>query len=45
MNQKPFNDIRVRRAVTMTINKQEIIDKFWGGNAEMHTSPYSRGIL
>jgi peptide/nickel transport system substrate-binding protein len=40
MDKKPFNDIRVRRAVNLAINKKEIIDNFWGGNAELHTYPF-----
>ena len=28
MDQKPFNDIRVRRAVNLAVNKKEIIDSF-----------------
>ena len=40
MDQKPFNDIRVRRAMNLAVNKKEIIDKFYGGNAEMHTYPF-----
>lgn len=40
MDQKPFNDIRVRRAVNMAINRKEMIEKFWGGNAELHTYPF-----
>jgi peptide/nickel transport system substrate-binding protein len=40
MDMKPFNDIRVRRAMNLTVNKQEIIDSFFGGNAEMHTYPF-----
>ena len=32
---KPFDDIRVRRALNMAVNKQEIIKSYWGGNAEM----------
>jgi len=40
MDQKPFNDIRVRRAMNLAINKKEIIDSFYGGNAEMHTYPF-----
>ena len=32
---KPFDDIRVRRAMNMAVNKQEIIKSYWGGNAEM----------
>jgi peptide/nickel transport system substrate-binding protein len=40
MDQKPFNDIRVRRAMNLAVNKKEIIDKFFGGNAELHTYPF-----
>jgi peptide/nickel transport system substrate-binding protein len=40
MDQKPFNDIRVRRAMNLAVNKKEIIDSFFGGNAEMHTYPF-----
>jgi peptide/nickel transport system substrate-binding protein len=36
---KPFDDVRVRRALNMAVNKQEIIDKFYGGEAEMFTFP------
>ena len=36
---KPFDDIRVRRALNMAVNKQEIIDSFFGGNAEMFAYP------
>ena len=35
VDQKPFDDIRVRRALNMAVNKQEIIKAYWGGNAEM----------
>jgi peptide/nickel transport system substrate-binding protein len=35
VDQKPFDDIRVRRALNMAVNKQEIVKSFWGGNAEM----------
>jgi len=40
MDQKPFNDIRVRRAMNLAINKKEIIDSFYGGNAELYTYPF-----
>lgn len=36
---KPFTDQRVRRALNMAVNKQEIIDKFYGGQAEMFVFP------
>ncbi|MGB3067813.1 MAG: ABC transporter substrate-binding protein [Ottowia sp.] len=36
---KPFTDVRVRRALNMAVNKQEIIDQFYGGEAEMFTFP------
>ena len=32
---KPFDDIRVRRALNLAVNKNEIIKSYWGGNAEM----------
>jgi peptide/nickel transport system substrate-binding protein len=40
MDKKPFNDIRVRQALNLAVNKKEIIDSFFGGNAEMHTYPF-----
>jgi peptide/nickel transport system substrate-binding protein len=40
MDRKPFNDIRVRRAMNLAINKKEIINSFYGGNAELHTYPF-----
>jgi peptide/nickel transport system substrate-binding protein len=36
---KPFNDVRVRRALNMAVNKQEIIDKFYGGEGAMFVFP------
>lgn len=40
MDRKPFNDIRVRRAMNLAVNKKEIIESFYGGNAELHTYPF-----
>jgi peptide/nickel transport system substrate-binding protein len=36
---KPFDDVRVRRAVNMAVNKAEIAKTYWGGNAELLTHP------
>lgn len=39
IDQKPFDDIRVRRALNLAINKQEIIKTFYGGEAELFAYP------
>jgi len=36
---QPFKDVRVRRALNMAINKQEIIDDYYGGHADMLAYP------
>lgn len=36
---KPFDDIRVRRALNMAVNKKEIISSYYNGNAEMFAYP------
>lgn len=36
---KPFDDVRVRRAMNMAVNKQEIVDALYEGNAEMLAFP------
>jgi peptide/nickel transport system substrate-binding protein len=38
-DQKPFDDIRVRRALNMAINKEEIVKAFYNGNAELLAYP------
>ena len=35
MDTKPFDDIRVRRALNLAVNQKEIVDNFYGGNAEI----------
>ena len=36
---KPFDDIRVRRALNMAINKEEIVKAYYGGNAVLFGYP------
>ncbi len=36
---KPFDDIRVRRALNYAVNKQEIVTSYYGGNAELFGYP------
>jgi peptide/nickel transport system substrate-binding protein len=36
---KPFDDVRVRRAMNLAINKDEIIKAYYNGNAEMFAYP------
>lgn len=38
-DQKPFDDVRVRRAMNMAINKSEIIKAVYGGDAELFGFP------
>ena len=39
MDREPFDDLRVRRAVNLAINQQEIVDQFYGGHAELMAHP------
>jgi len=36
---KPFNDVRVRRALNMAVNKQEIVQSYYNGHAELFSYP------
>ncbi len=36
----PFNDIKVRQALNMAIDKQAIVDSYYGGDAELFAYPY-----
>ena len=36
---KPFDDIRVRRALNMAVNKKEIVKAYYSGNAELFAYP------
>jgi peptide/nickel transport system substrate-binding protein len=37
---KPFSDLRVRKALNMAVNRKEITDNFYGGEASMWNDPY-----
>ena len=41
---KPFDDIRVRRALNMAVNKQEIVSAYYNGNAELFAYPQHPGL-
>ncbi len=40
----PFKDVRVRRALNMAVNKQEMVDEYWGGHAMLFAYPYTDDI-
>jgi len=39
-DKKPLNDIRVRKALAMAIDRKAIVEKYWGGDAEILAHPY-----
>jgi peptide/nickel transport system substrate-binding protein len=42
MDTKPLDNVMVRKALNIAINRQEIVDKYYGGNAEMFNYPMHR---
>jgi peptide/nickel transport system substrate-binding protein len=36
----PFNDIRVRQAMNLAVNQQELVDDYYEGNAALFAYPY-----
>jgi len=44
LNNKPFDDVRVRQAIAYAINKQEILDAFYGGVGTVATDFLPDGL-
>ena len=44
-NTQPFDDIRVRRALNMAVNKAEIVAKFYRGKAELFALPQTPDFI
>ncbi len=43
ITQAPYSDIRVRQALNMAINKQEMVDTYYGGEAALIGYPFPPG--
>ncbi len=39
VDRKPFDDVRVRRAINLAVNQREIVERFYGGHAELMAYP------
>ena len=39
VDRKPFDDVRVRRAMNLAVNQPEIVEIFYGGHAELFAYP------
>jgi peptide/nickel transport system substrate-binding protein len=44
VDRKPFDDVRVRRALNLAINKKQIVELFFGGHAELMAYPQHPGF-
>jgi peptide/nickel transport system substrate-binding protein len=41
---KPFDNVKVRQAINMAINKQELVDAFYSGYAEVAKNPFPSSL-
>ena len=44
LDRPPLDDVRVRRALNLAVNQPEIVEKFYGGNAELMAYPQHPGF-
>lgn len=44
VDRKPFDDVRVRRALNLAVNQPEIVELFYGGHAELFAYPQKPGF-
>lgn len=44
-NIEPLNDVRVRKALQMAINRQELLDAVYGGNGNLEDGIFPRGLI
>ena len=44
VDREPFDDVRVRRALNLAVNQPEIVELFYGGNAELFAYPQKPGF-
>ena len=44
-NKEPFQDVRVRKAVQMSIDRQAILDALYGGRGQVEQGIFSHGLI
>lgn len=44
-NIEPFNDVKVRKAMQMAINREEILNTVYGGNGNLEDGIFPRGLI
>ncbi len=44
VDRPPFDDLRVRRAMNLAVNQKEIVERFYGGHAELMAYPQHPGF-
>jgi peptide/nickel transport system substrate-binding protein len=44
LDKAPFSDLRVRQALNLAVNQQEILDQYYGGDGVLHGVPFPPGV-